>query len=84
LLRKIHETIFGYMRFHQFMKPFVIAMHVMIIVVAIINIIMIGSEITFGEYAITLTLMLIGGNIFLKIWELIYIGLLKAAGRKIE
>lgn len=72
------------MKYKQFMKPFVIGMHIMIVVVALVNIVMIGDEYSFGFYLASIVGITIVGHLGLKIWEIVFVQLLKLKGEKKE
>lgn len=82
MIKRIHKKIFDFMKYKQFMKPFVIGLHCMLVIVALANIIMIGDDISIGYYLFTLIWMIIGGHLFLKVWEWIFIFLLQIKGEK--
>lgn len=84
MIRKLHQKIFEFMKYKQFMKPFVIGMHIMLLLVALSNVIMIGNEYSLAFYLISLVWITIVGHLGLKLWEVIFVFLLKLKGGKKE
>ena len=66
------------------MKPFVIGMHIMLVVVALVNIIMLGDEYSIEFYIASIVGITIVGHLGLKLWEIVFVQLLKLKGEKKE
>jgi len=81
MIKKLFDKIFKLMRYREFMRPFVIGLWGMLIVVAIANILMIGNDLSVLEYSFKLVIITIGGHIFLKLYEYIFIFLAKILGK---
>jgi hypothetical protein len=64
------------------MKPFVIGMHIMLVLVALVNIIMIGDEYSIGFYIACIVGITIVGHLGLKLWEIVFVQLLNSKVRK--